>query len=175
MVGNHHQTLRELELNSSIGSQLDLTSDRLVTADSDSGRAPNLGHGSCCKTKRLFCHSHVSVVPVTVDEVQGRADKLGEENATAVLVACTYEGLCSYIKQHVLKYRANKEPRTICIRAPWPSFPEGCSSFGLGFCFSAKDFSARPASSSGEGITVSGGPSVLVSAMAASLLVCVVY
>lgn len=89
MVGNHHQTLRELELNSPVGSQLDLTSDRLVTADSDGSRAPDLGHGSCRKTKRLFRHSHVSVVPVTIDEVQGSADKLGKENATTMLVACT--------------------------------------------------------------------------------------
>ena len=89
MVGNHHQTLRELELNSSIGPQLDLTGDRLVTADSNGGRAPDMGNGSCRKTKRLFRHSHVSVVPVTIDEVQGRADKLGEKDATVMLVACT--------------------------------------------------------------------------------------
>jgi hypothetical protein len=55
----------------------------------------------------------------------------------------------------------------ICIKAPYPSFPEGCSRFGFGACFSALAFSASPARSSGDGMTVSGGPAFLVTAMAA--------
>lgn len=85
MIGDEDQPLRKLKLHSPVGPQLNLSSDRLVTAHSNGCRAPDLGHESYGQTEEALGHGYVSVVPVAVDKVQRQTDELGEENATIML------------------------------------------------------------------------------------------
>lgn len=83
VVCYHDHTIRKVELDTSVCRTGDLPSNRGISANTDSRRAPDLGHCNNQEAKRFFGQGHVGVVEVAVDPVEWRTDELGNIDAEA--------------------------------------------------------------------------------------------
>lgn len=81
MVCNKNNALGEFKLDSAVRRRSNLSRDSLIAADPDRRRAPEVGHHRRCDSEGSLRHGHISVVPLLVDKIKGRADGLCDKNA----------------------------------------------------------------------------------------------
>lgn len=81
VVGNQHHALREVKLYPATRRGLNLPRHRLVAADSNRRRAPDVCHDSRRYGKGPLRHSHVGVEPLAVDKIQRGSNDLGKMDA----------------------------------------------------------------------------------------------
>lgn len=130
VIRDHDDALGKVKLDKPVGHLPDLPGDRLVSADAYRRGTPPLGHGDHEQGEGLLGEGHVGVVQLAVDEVEGRADQLGDEDAVqprevSRRQTCAWRTGLPYTMQQPLKYVAHNMPRMICIATPCLGSPGG--------------------------------------------------
>jgi hypothetical protein len=85
VVRDQDEPLRESKLNPAILGRANLPGNSGVAADPDGRRPPDMGHNGRGDGEGALGHGHVGVVPLPVEEVERRADELGEKDAASAI------------------------------------------------------------------------------------------
>jgi hypothetical protein len=77
VVSHHDKTMREIASKTSIFHLIQLVLHTFISSNPDSSRRPPLGHSRGKNSKRFLGPSHISVVELRVNELQGSTNELG--------------------------------------------------------------------------------------------------
>ena len=81
MIRNHDQSLREIDLKTPAAGDRELSAHAFIPTDPNHGRTEQLRIDGDHQAKGLFCQSHIRIVIILIDQVEGSSEKLSQRYA----------------------------------------------------------------------------------------------